>query len=136
MQWSVVERSDHFQKDIIIGYVWFFSLLLILNTESWNQKFDFSLIKMPTSCEWPHFCSLPMYGYVPFCWKDWTISPTVCGFLCFRLFFRIGGQEQFFEGFFVFQICLTALMYDSLKILCQNYDKFIFCRWWKPDIRF
>lgn len=44
-----------------------------------------------------------------------------------------------FGGFFV---CfpdlagMTALMDDLLKILCQNYDKFMFCGRWKPEIRY
>lgn len=52
-----------------------------------------------------------------------------CVFLWFMVFFSTRGQEWSLESFLVvfFNLAgMTALVDDSLKILCQNYDKFGF----------
>lgn len=76
-------------------------------------------------------------GMFPFVGRIGQFHPQCVGFCVLGFSLGLGGKSNFWRGFlFVFQICLTALFYDSLKILCQNYDKFIFCRWWKPEIRY
>lgn len=139
VQWSVLERSDRFLwKNIVICSVWFFSLLLILNTESWSQEFEFLFNKyanimwmtslLSTSCAWK--CALLLEGS-----RNFSQCVGFCG-LGFRP--ESGGQSGFWKVFCLFSkpvLGVLALMDVSLKTLSQNYDKFMFCRWWKSEMR-